>query len=245
MSIMMPALGKAKKVAQAAVCMSNLHQFGVACKMYTQDNKGRMPPREERFDWWADLLPYYLNKKLLICPSAKKTQLPIEQGDDQWGKKFYAWVAWGGEDEDELYVGSYGINLYVGQNADGGRAGKLWGKLDIVKGAAYIPVLSDSAMDEDSPRPTDAPPPYDGAIYGSGGGDNEMWDRCINRHNEAINILFADWHVERVGLKGLWGLWWYPNWPQALEDAGGPPDFCAVTAEYDGWMCHMKDYAPD
>ncbi|MHC4337979.1 MAG: hypothetical protein ACYSTG_08555, partial [Planctomycetota bacterium] len=122
----------------------------------------------------------------------------------------------------------------------GGREGKLWGNLNIVKGAAYIPVLTDSAMDEDSPKPTDLPPPLDGAIYGSGGGDNEMWDRCLNRHNEAINVLFADWHASKVGLKGLWELWWYREWPED-RIAAGEPDWATEAP----WMLHMKRYASD
>ena len=246
-SVLMPALNKAKKIAQAAICLSNLHEFGVASKMYTQDHGGLMPPRPGEFDWPVSLRPYYLDKKLLICPSAKKTYVPPLPGvGEVQGGKFHAWIAgYGDDDEDEeIYVGSYGINLFVGQNDGGGRGELLWGNLNIVKGAAYIPVLTDSAWDEDTPLPSDSPPDYDGEVYPGGLGYDEMKDRCLNRHNKAINVLFADWHVSKVGLKGLWHLWWHPGWPQALEDAGGPPDFITITADYNGWMAHMKDYAP-
>ncbi len=240
-SVLMPSLNKAKRAAHAAICLSNLHEFGIACKMYTQDHRGLMPPLPEQFDWPVTLRPYYLDKKLLLCPSAKKPYYPPVPGDEQQGGKFKAWVASYGdeEEEEEMYIGSYGINLFVGQNSDGGRGGLLWGNLNIVKGAAYIPVLTDSAWDEDTPLPSDSPPELDGLVYPGGLGYDEMKDRCLNRHNEAINVLFADWHTSKVGLKGLWELWWYPGWAKDLEDEGRP-DFCTEAP----WMCHMKDYAP-
>ena len=224
------------------MCMSNLHQLGVACKMYTQEEKGRMPPEDGEFDWATKLRPYYFDKKLIICPSAKKPYFMPDPGDELQGGKFNAWVAsWGEDDEDEeVYIGSYGINLFVGQNSGGGRGDKLWGAVSYVKGTAYIPALTDSAWDEDSPLPTDFPPAYDGEVYAGGTGRDEMKDRCLNRHNEAINVLFADWHVERLGLKGLWEIWWHNNWVEERA-AAGEPDWANEAP----WMAHMKRYATD
>lgn len=118
--------------------------------------------------------------------------------------------------------------------------GKLWGTV-IVKGAAYIPVLTDSACEEDSPLHTDQPPAYDGQTYEAEGGSgvNEIKDRCINRHIKHINGVFADWSARKIGLKELWELWWHYDWNPNNDP---PPDFCTVTANYDGWMCYMKDY---
>jgi len=239
MSILLPALSKAKAQAKAAVCLSNLHQLGIASDMYAQDNKGLMPPPESTdeeafYDWVPRMKPYYQNKELLICPSAKKTQ---ESG---WGGKFYAWVEdWDmdGDGVEEEVIGSYGINMYIGQNAEGGRDGMLWGAINILKGAAYVPAFSDSAMDEDSPLAVDIPPKYDGQIYGSGGGTDEIRDRCLNRHNEAINVLFADWHTREVGLKELWELRWHKNWVEDRKAAGEPI--------WPFWMQYMKRYATD
>ena len=235
-SILTPALSKAKAQARAAICLSNMHQWGIACKMYTGDNRGRMPPEEEEYNWITPLLPYFENVDLLLCPSAKKPVIVPPTGW-QWGRKFKAWVA---EENDVLFVGSYGINMFVGQNDDGGRGGKLWGTV-IVKGAAYIPVLTDSAVEEDSPLHDDQPPAYDGQTYEAEGGSsvNEIKDRCINRHNKHINGVFADFHASKIGLKELWELRWHKDWN---PNNAPPPDFCTVTGNYDGWMCHMKDY---
>jgi len=259
MSILMPALGKAKKTAQAAVCLSNLHQWGLAFKQYFYENDGRA---NMGLGWHIPLVPYFLNIEedelvpervysgLLICPSAKKTQLPIVQGDDQYGKKFYAWVEWPGElDEKVGFKGSYGVNQFVVTDLDdrnddeGGRTwDEIWHTAN-VREAAYVPLLLDAARTGLTPNVQDAPPPYDGAIYDSPSGASdidEIKSFCLNRHNERVNCVFLDFSVRPVGLKELWELRWHRNWIRDRA-AAGEPDWTIGT----GWMLHMKRYATD
>jgi len=42
-ALLLPALGKAKRMAQRSACLSNLHQVGLASTMYLGENSGRMP----------------------------------------------------------------------------------------------------------------------------------------------------------------------------------------------------------
>ena len=42
-SILLPALGKARKSAQTVKCLSNLHQMGILMAMYTTQSKGQLP----------------------------------------------------------------------------------------------------------------------------------------------------------------------------------------------------------
>ena len=44
LSIIMPALGKAKMFAKEIVCKSNLHQYQIATEIYTNENDDRLPP---------------------------------------------------------------------------------------------------------------------------------------------------------------------------------------------------------
>ena len=44
-SILLPALGKARYQAQVVACRSNLHQIGLAAIMYASDNHQYLPPR--------------------------------------------------------------------------------------------------------------------------------------------------------------------------------------------------------
>jgi prepilin-type N-terminal cleavage/methylation domain-containing protein len=41
--LLLPALGRAKRTARAAACLSNLHQIGLALELYIQDNDHRLP----------------------------------------------------------------------------------------------------------------------------------------------------------------------------------------------------------
>jgi prepilin-type N-terminal cleavage/methylation domain-containing protein len=43
-SILLPALGKAREQAKATSCKSNLHQLGIALGLYAVDNRGRLTP---------------------------------------------------------------------------------------------------------------------------------------------------------------------------------------------------------
>ena len=56
-SVLMPALSKAKKSARAAICLAHLHQWGLAWKQYTQDNDGRVDMGIG--DWYVHLVPYF------------------------------------------------------------------------------------------------------------------------------------------------------------------------------------------
>jgi len=67
MAALLPALGRARSLAQRAACMSNLKQLGIAAIMYADDNNEQYPTADK----WCDLLePYYKNNNILICPAA-------------------------------------------------------------------------------------------------------------------------------------------------------------------------------
>jgi prepilin-type N-terminal cleavage/methylation domain-containing protein len=225
MSILMPALGRAKAQARSAVCQSNLHQWGVVCKMYTGENKGQMPHLMD-FDWITPMYQYYENINLLRCPSASKPEYDAGLYQELPGGKSNAWVNWWDYNQDgqlEIVIGSYGINMFIGEHAKDERNDSLLWHTTIVKGAAYIPVLTDSARDEDTPRTIDAPPEYDGQIYTTPPRNiNEMRDRCIDRHLRCINVLFDDWHVGKVTLKRLWRLRWHREWATRIRYNGMP-----------------------
>jgi len=260
-SVLMPALSKAKKSAQAAVCLAHLHQWSLAWKQYTQDNDGRV---DMGVEWILPLVPYFLNvqkeklvdgrlydRTLLICPSAKKP-LSLPPPGDPWvrGAKFNAWAKWEEFDvnKEALFVGSYGINMFVVEHFDADEKNddkgtrtwdEVWNTAND-KRAAYVPLLLDSARWRHTPNLEDNPPEYDGEIYFSIPVNvDEIKGFCQNRHNERVNCLFLDFSTRPVGLKELWELWWHRNWPRDREIVPRP-DFCTVSP----WMCHMKAYAP-
>jgi prepilin-type N-terminal cleavage/methylation domain-containing protein len=76
MSILTPALSKSKRQAKAVLCLSNLHQWGLAWKMFLDKHNGRFD--SDYHLWYVEMVPYYQNRKLLLCPEATKTW---EQGE--------------------------------------------------------------------------------------------------------------------------------------------------------------------
>jgi prepilin-type N-terminal cleavage/methylation domain-containing protein/prepilin-type processing-associated H-X9-DG protein len=113
-SILAPALQRAKERARTIICRSNLRQYGVAAGMYLDDNEARFPdpyvwlytgagtggtPDEEIMGLEPDgsLWPYLKDKDIHICPTfgmvAKRTGRPKAQY-------------------------SYSMNAYLGESRD-------------------------------------------------------------------------------------------------------------------------------
>jgi prepilin-type N-terminal cleavage/methylation domain-containing protein len=69
-ALLLPALSRAKGSAQRITCANNLRQVRLALGIYLTDNDSRMPPRDAPAGHWpTQLLPHYVNVKLLVCPA--------------------------------------------------------------------------------------------------------------------------------------------------------------------------------
>ncbi|HUW18425.1 MAG TPA: type II secretion system protein [Sedimentisphaerales bacterium] len=239
MSILIPAISKAKQQAKTVVCQSNLHQWGLVMKMYTDDNKGLFMA-DLGYERYAalgrpELKEYWLDDGLLLCPAAKK---PYEEGAQN---PFGAWR--GKEDKDPLgnLPCSYGLNSWMlskpcASNTDLEGGARLW-KTPNTRQAAYAPMIFDCyGYENATPQHKDVPPLWDGQ-YDMGSSDDEMRYVCLNRHNEHVNIIFCDYAIRKVGLKELWELKWHRNWNPNHD----PPPAEFYDPEH--WMFHMKDYA--
>ena len=79
MSILAPALGKARATARRAACRSQLRGVGMAMRMYVNDNDDTMPvaaqlpSQEPNLPCITDvLLPYLKNRKAMRCPADRQ-----------------------------------------------------------------------------------------------------------------------------------------------------------------------------
>jgi prepilin-type N-terminal cleavage/methylation domain-containing protein/prepilin-type processing-associated H-X9-DG protein len=76
-ALLLPVMGRAKESGRATVCLSNLHQIGVALQLYVQDNSNRLPFMRDKSLNTTNELPapdlvlsnYLGNVRVLQCPS--------------------------------------------------------------------------------------------------------------------------------------------------------------------------------
>jgi len=66
--MLLPALSRAKEAGKRISCVNNLKQLSLSAKMYWDDNDGRLAVRGPT-RWTTAFLPYYLEMRLLKCPS--------------------------------------------------------------------------------------------------------------------------------------------------------------------------------
>ena len=162
------------------------------------------------------------------------------ENDELWmeGKTGLTFAPWEITRPAPPFRMSYGLNNNVfsprfeGPGSSSPSAKRPYTDVFSVRNHHNIPLLLDavgpscSLMNERIPPPAEEP-------SGSAG------QLCINRHDGTINILFLDWSVGEIGLKGLWTLRWHLQfntagpWTKAGE---------VKPEDWPKWMRNFKDY---
>jgi prepilin-type N-terminal cleavage/methylation domain-containing protein/prepilin-type processing-associated H-X9-DG protein len=237
LGILVPTLQRVKNQARAVACQSKLRQWSLVFSMYDKDYEGRFcagcseHKTNDQRHWAMALRPYYYHdRQITLCPSAIKPR-------DEGGEGRYA--AWRGPD-DVLF--SYGLNgwVYNAKESDELRNSTVierhWGELNI-KGTGNIPLLLDCLRPGGYPSTISEPPEIEGRFVFYVSID---WERfCLNRHSGAVNCLFMDSSVRKVGLKELWTLKWHREFNTANRwtKAGG-----VQPEDWPEWMRGFKNY---
>ncbi len=158
-ALLLPAIQKARKQAQAVGCQANLRQLGLTFSTYLGENDGRVPSRNLD-DVWRLITrngnpPY---AKLALCPSASKPVSDGGHGPLGTGDTFHAYRWLMGRPD---FYGSYAFNYWIyGRTVavDGIMLPATvdakpihWGTCD-VKQASHVPVFFDCGVD--TVRPT-------------------------------------------------------------------------------------------
>ena len=240
LGILVPTLQRVRNRARAVACRAKLHQWSLVFSMYDKDYEGQFcagcneqntnDPRH----WAMALRPYYYHdRQITLCPSAIK---PFDEG----GEDPYA--AWRGRDG---VLFSYGLNGWVYNAKESDEIvyhpDRYWGELNI-KGAENIPLFLDCHRTEGRPSNLSNLPEPEilGMIDGIRVNPLIDWRRfCLNRHSGAVNCLFMDSSVRKVGLKELWTLKWHRKFNTANRwtKAGG-----VQPEDWPKWMRRFKDY---
>ncbi|MHC4618029.1 MAG: type II secretion system protein [Planctomycetota bacterium] len=256
MSILLPALSRAKSQAKDVVCKSNLHQWSLVWKMFVDEEvrdkssgniisqAGFFMNRDNAVDWLKTIIENFagsIEPEMWLCPLA--TEIGA-YGTYYWhpGIARNPNAAW----EDEVDSVRIGPTTYAPYYPKGSYVINLWvSKIDKpeywctpnVRGAQYAPFLLDGQWKDMEPFPTDKPMDFEQAFWTPNA--HEMQRAAIKRHPPYyVNILWLDWSVSRRTVKELWTLKWNRTF-----DTNGPwtPMGGMKPKEWPEWMQDIPD----
>ena len=224
--MLLPALGKAKQKANEIKCASNLKQISLANYMYFSDDG-----RPVRYDNWPELwmnrleVKYNAIREVRYCPTAPpRTAQQIRRDPSPEGWVNRTWLV---ADSRTNFQGSYAINGYLYSDSPFGNPRNMFRGESDINNPVLTPFFADSIWVDAWPEENDRPARnlFDGDKFAGGG----ISRYAIPRHKAArsaavrnfnprdtlpgaINVGFADNHVEPVRLEKLWELTWHKNW---------------------------------
>lgn len=220
LSISMPSFSKARRLARASICLSNLDQLQSAQLMYSDENKGLTKNLSHASgEYWHHSLAQYLGDatyrananlqqwkrapmNVLTCPEAVRDPVAgAGSADIVWN-----WGGGGGQ-------GSYGANLwmfpqYQEYNHDF-RFPRQGFYPRLADGGSDAPLFADSNWVGGWPLDVDTVPPnlYWGYFIHEIG--YFMGRFSLDRHDRSIQLAFADGSSRRTPLAQLWELSWH------------------------------------
>jgi prepilin-type N-terminal cleavage/methylation domain-containing protein/prepilin-type processing-associated H-X9-DG protein len=200
-ALLLPALGRARAAARRASCAGNLHQVGVALKLYVDDFRrypgfgGKIsyatPPPDYRSTYWDNMLLPYLRENMatFLCPA-------------QFPTNYNVWTNWTLVDS----LRTIWPNRSYGYNAHGyrqlitqpgrGLGGARWFRISMASEAGFV-AESQVLVPSDMVAIAD----YNAAFDDDNDGDfspDELYTRTLTgeRHSRGANVVFCDAHVE-------------------------------------------------
>ena len=229
-SILMPALGKAKQQAKTTVCLSNLKQMAMGLALYVQDSDDTLIPLAYNENYWfLQLAPYMGDKdfrfnpgmdtsgvmQIGMCPASKPATGGRGTATKNWSfgspayEGSYAMNGWIMEDKEHFVTPPFGSTNWGSVGA--GTVAEFY-KNKYASLNSEVPIICDSLWVDSWPLNTDNVPNdllgagYPGFPHQVG---TFMGRVCIDRHGKAINMAFADSHTEKLPLEDLWKLKWH------------------------------------
>lgn len=196
-AILFPVFAKAREKARQSSCLSNMKQIGLGIMQYAQDYDEMYPSHTNTIAYWHTLIsPYIKNTQIFECPSRKDVTFTAA---------------------NDAYI-AYGYNYWF----------STWYYPDCTLGRIQTP--AETVLVAETGGSSSAPSvgyylcyaSYYGAVanrtHATYGFDNPAaYARLTDRHNDGLNVAWADGHVKWVKrslLEGDTGLyaaskyWW-------------------------------------
>jgi prepilin-type N-terminal cleavage/methylation domain-containing protein/prepilin-type processing-associated H-X9-DG protein len=252
MSILMPALSKAKDQATAVICRTRLKQWGLIYHMYFEEHNGKVPPGRygtvNPLDesgwgvWFRATEGYYNDPTLMFCPATKSKDKGASPQFASWHLS-NPWI--------DLYPqfqnGSYCYNMWGVAKINGRHGGptsqpdrdhqeyRIYNVSEL-REAGNTPLMADGMRFQDWPEANDAPPETEDEVFGD---RSRMGRFCVNRHNKTTNMVFFDGAVHRVGLKSLWQFKWHLEFNKRGD---WTPSGGVTASDWPEWMRQYPEY---
>jgi len=220
-SILMPALSKARAQARAVVCLTNTHGFGVGFILYADDWDGYIVPfANDNEDLWADQLIEYQGEDLRFCPEAAKPPAPEPITGEAalgWVKEYWYWKR---SSEKPATRSSYGMNGWAHRptgNTWGWAPEDHWGKI-FAKNPTEVPLALDCMWADGYPCYSSVGPKdtqYEtimAALTRDYPPMDEIGRFCLDRHSGSVNGCFMDGSARAIPLEDLWTLRWHRSY---------------------------------
>ncbi len=235
MAVLLPALSRAKRLAQSMACLNNLRQLQTCWLMYANDHGGAMPPNLSVYDLSTGQPIPGLDLRLTWCAGNARTDLDTANIEAGYLFPYNRSTAIYHCPADQARVPGSNVrhtrSYNMSQSVTGIRFPRIladipsFQNLTQIRGPepanlfVFLDVHEDQITDSlfGIPLPGD---PWDGTWF----------DLPANRHNDGGNLSFADGHVEH------WK-WAVPKVFRSLGQAVEPQE---EWQDYDRVRDHMR-----
>jgi prepilin-type processing-associated H-X9-DG protein/prepilin-type N-terminal cleavage/methylation domain-containing protein len=222
-SILLPALSKARAAANGTACQSQLKQLNVAWLMYQSDNKNRFfdyplggPPGT--LHWMPYLVPQVSSEsRVFLCPSSSEEPAGFVAGSYSLGTAQYPWVEQRAGEKPPYDRSSYCYNQNLHPKCKYGSASDRFMGVRDLGDSTLVPVLGDGLFRGGTPgiagRTRYFPKDLSNPMPEEASNNADETLRFIsNRHRSNTNIAFADGHVSAIPLPDVFNLRWHRNY---------------------------------
>lgn len=189
LTLVTPALQRARMAATSAGCMANLRQIGTATAQYMSDNDWHYPPR------WEINGPYAMRFPQIALYTYVAREARIFHDPAMKNTSSQRWDSTGDGQQDALRYLSYGINGGMIKSGPGYNVPLAGYEVPSPNTAIYMACMH--WIDRDN---RDATTIGDWNLWGPRW-NNFQRTVISDRHDGRGNILFADFHVRSAGFE--------------------------------------------